>query len=152
VHDLPIALTALFVLAVNLGALDQGTGASGARGRTVAGIVAAAAVTALLVVLPDVGSTATALTVLGAILTEIAVLWARGRTAVRSPGRRSIVGLALLLALGASLLLLGRTTSPICDPDALLQPHGLWHGVAAMGLGLWWWRALGPGSHGSPAR
>jgi hypothetical protein len=108
-------------------------------------------VTALLVLVPDVGSTTTALLVLAAILTEVAVLRRGRRTAVGSSGRRSAFGLALLLALGAALFLLGRTTSPVCDPDALLQPHGLWHITAAMVLGLWWWRALGPGSGGSPA-
>lgn len=41
-------------------------------------------------------------------------------------------GIVLLLALVAWWL--GRSASPFCDPDSLLQPHALWHLMVAGGL------------------
>ena len=39
---------------------------------------------------------------------------------------------------------LGRTTSPVCDPDSLLQPHAAWHLLAAAALAAWAVAALDP--------
>jgi hypothetical protein len=144
-HDLPIALTALFIVALNLHSLSPANPAGRARVRAVAAVGAAAVLLMLLVVAPDAGPVATAVLVGAAIVTEVAVL--RSGPSSTAGGRRAIAALAIILAPAAGLFLLGRTTSPMCDPDALLQPHGLWHAVAALGLGLWWWQALGPGSH-----
>ena len=41
--------------------------------------------------------------------------------------------LAALIA-GAGALVLGRTESPLCDPDRPVQLHGLWHVGAAIAL------------------
>jgi hypothetical protein len=44
-----------------------------------------------------------------------------------------------LLLLGAVAIIgrLGATGGPLCDPDALLQPHGVWHLGAAAAV-AWW--------------
>jgi hypothetical protein len=39
---------------------------------------------------------------------------------------------ATTLALGATAFVLGRTWSPLCDPHGWLQPHGVWHVLAAL--------------------
>ena len=38
--------------------------------------------------------------------------------------------------------LLGRTDTPVCDPDSVLQLHGVWHLISAAIFGLWWWLAF----------
>jgi hypothetical protein len=43
---------------------------------------------------------------------------------------RALVGLIA----GAAALVLGRSESPLCDPDRLVQLHGLWHVCAAIAL------------------
>ncbi len=60
-----------------------------------------------------------------------------------------IVGVALLA--GVSWLL-GRTDGPACDPDGLLQFHGVWHVVSALVFGLWWWLAMGSESGAEDGR
>lgn len=53
----------------------------------------------------------------------------------REPGTRRRVGLALaLLAVGGGVGALSRTGGPLCDPDALLQGHAVWHVAAAAAL------------------
>jgi hypothetical protein len=49
---------------------------------------------------------------------------------------------AMLAPLGfiAAVAIIGRlgaTGNPLCDPESLLQPHGLWHIGAAVGV-VWW--------------
>jgi hypothetical protein len=53
----------------------------------------------------------------------------RGRVAYR-------VALAAAAA-GAACWWAGRTASPWCDPDSLLQPHAAWHLLGALALGGW---------------
>jgi len=53
--------------------------------------------------------------------------------------------LALVAAAG-SYGRLGATGGPLCDPDALFQPHGVWHVVAAVAVGWWATRAHHPQS------
>lgn len=52
---------------------------------------------------------------------------------------RSVTTLAPLglIALAAIIGRLGATGGPFCDPESLLQPHGLWHIGAAAGV-VWW--------------
>ena len=42
-----------------------------------------------------------------------------------------------ILAAGAVIGTLSRTDGPLCDPDSILQGHGLWHVAAAAALSLW---------------
>lgn len=47
-------------------------------------------------------------------------------------------------AAGAACWWLGRTTSPWCDPDSLLQGHAAWHLLAAAALAAWAVAVLDP--------
>jgi hypothetical protein len=47
------------------------------------------------------------------------------------------VGPLVLIGVVAIIGRLGATGNPLCDPDSLLQPHGLWHIGAAVGV-VWW--------------
>jgi hypothetical protein len=61
---------------------------------------------------------------------------ARGRTALPgwSPQRAAV--LAGVGAAAVTAFVAGRTSAPTCRPDSLLQPHGLWHVLAAAGFTL----------------
>ena len=73
---------------------------------------------------------------------EVARLVGRGRLA---PGRRVAYRAALAAAAaGAACWWLGRTQSPWCDPDSLLQGHAAWHLLAAAALAAWAVAALDP--------
>ena len=49
-----------------------------------------------------------------------------------------------LAAAGAAGWWLGRTASPWCDPDSLLQGHAAWHLLGAAALACWAVAALDP--------
>ena len=66
---------------------------------------------------------------------EVARRAGRGRP---PPGRRAAYRLALAAtAAGAACWWAGRTASPWCDPDRLLQPHAAWHLLGAAALAAW---------------
>jgi hypothetical protein len=53
-------------------------------------------------------------------------------------GRRRTYRLALAAAAaGAACWWAGRSASPWCDPDRLLQPHAAWHLLGAFALAAW---------------
>jgi hypothetical protein len=60
----------------------------------------------------------------------------RARHGVRRDRGGYLLAFAALL-LGAMAFTLGRTSSPLCFPDSLLQLHGLWHVLAALALGAY---------------
>ena len=61
-----------------------------------------------------------------------------------APGRRAAYRAALAAtAAGAACWWLGRTASPWCDPDSLLQGHAAWHLLGAAALAAWAWAVLG---------
>ena len=67
--------------------------------------------------------------------TEVARRVGRGRLV---PERRAAYRLALATtAAGAVCWWAGRTSSPWCDPDRLLQPHAAWHLLGAAALAAW---------------
>jgi hypothetical protein len=71
---------------------------------------------------------------------EAARRLARARLAT---GRRAAYRAALAAAAaGAACWWLGRTESPCCAPDSLLQPHAAWHLLGAAALGAWAWATL----------
>ena len=73
---------------------------------------------------------------------EIARLVGRARLA---PGRRVAYRAALAAAAaGAACWWLGRTQSPWCDPDSLLQGHAAWHLLGAAALTCWAVATLDP--------
>ncbi|MDF1597232.1 MAG: ceramidase domain-containing protein [Acidimicrobiia bacterium] len=58
--------------------------------------------------------------------------------AAAQPGRvRRLILPAGLLWIGAVVFLSSRTGGPLCRPDSLIQGHGLWHILAALGLWLY---------------
>src|SRR4029453_9922033 len=60
------------------------------------------------------------------------------RAARRAPPRPAVPAAAA----GAACWWLGRTESPCCAPDSLLQPHAAWHLLGAAALGAWAWATL----------
>jgi hypothetical protein len=69
----------------------------------------------------------------------------RVRRAPLARERRAAYRAALAAAAaGAACWWLGRTASPWCDPDSLLQPHAAWHLLGATALAAWAWAALVP--------
>jgi hypothetical protein len=63
----------------------------------------------------------------------------------RGPRRQVAYRAALALAAaGAAGWWLGRTASPWCDPDSLLQGHAAWHLLGAAALACWALAALDP--------
>lgn len=144
-HDLPILLTVVFIAVHDL---DPVWIRMRHPMRWFVGAVPVA--TALTLFAPDVGGIATAIGV-GAISVLEAVI-ARRRLRPMATGRphrwhRATVGVS---AVAASWWLLGRSDSFACDPDSVVQFHGLWHLLSAVLLGLWWWLAFEAGR--SPAR
>jgi hypothetical protein len=62
-----------------------------------------------------------------------------------TPRRRAAYRAALAAtAAGAACWWAGRTASPWCDPDSLLQPHAGWHVLTAAALAAWAWATLIP--------
>jgi hypothetical protein len=73
---------------------------------------------------------------------EVARRVGRGRL---EPRRRTAYRAALAAAAaGAACWWLGRTASPVCDPDSLLQGHAAWHLLAAAALAGWAVAVLDP--------
>ncbi len=69
---------------------------------------------------------------LAAMLVGLIVLRDVTGEPVREP--RWLVVAAGLFATGLAFTLLGRTNGPLCSPDSILQPHAIWHVLAAGGL------------------
>jgi hypothetical protein len=138
-HDLPILIAAVFILCHDLGLLVPRF----TRVLTAFAIGVAIA-TALTLISVEAGAVATGAVLLAVGVAEILV----HRRGLRSPEPSvaliwMLVGVALVA--GASWIL-GRTDSPVCDPDGVVQLHGLWHVVSSLIFGLWWWMAIGSGT------
>lgn len=65
-------------------------------------------------------------------LTALALL-----TVLRSDRSRPVMAPLLLLAVVAGYGRLGSTGGPLCDPESILQPHGVWHIGSALAV-AWW--------------
>jgi hypothetical protein len=60
------------------------------------------------------------------------------RRPARAPARGTAYRAALVMAAaGAACWWVGRTASPWCRPDSLLQPHAAWHLLGAAALAAW---------------
>ena len=55
-----------------------------------------------------------------------------------------------LVTLAAAYGRLGATGGPLCDPEALYQPHGVWHVLAALAVG--WWATRAPAAQSTTSR
>jgi hypothetical protein len=84
--------------------------------------------TVVALVAPDLDTVAQAV-LAGALVVAEARRRRQGRPA---PYTRVAV---VALAAGAVLFTLGRTGGPLCDPDAVAQPHAGWHVAAAVAAG-----------------
>jgi hypothetical protein len=134
-HDLPIMLTAVFMLVHDVRVVWPGTPRSVLP-------VATIAATALAAASAGAGVAATGVVLIAVAVVEVVIY--RRRLRPRSlPQRRADMAIVVVVAAGAASWLLGRTDSPACDPDSVFQLHGLWHGLSAVAFGVWWWLALG---------
>ncbi|MGV1007038.1 MAG: hypothetical protein ACOYBY_00320 [Dermatophilaceae bacterium] len=61
----------------------------------------------------------------------------RGRPLLASDGTNDAWFAAATLAAGTTAYLLGRTGSPLCRPDSVLQLHAVWHLLAAVSFAAW---------------
>lgn len=66
-------------------------------------------------------------------------LWRRFRGRTPLPGWSAPLGVAMAAtgAVAGAAYLAGRTSSPCCRPNSLLQFHGLWHVGTAAVVGMW---------------
>ncbi|MEI2696836.1 MAG: hypothetical protein V9E94_00340 [Microthrixaceae bacterium] len=70
----------------------------------------------------------------------------RGREALPGWSNRAGVAIGACGALGLVAYTAGRTGSPLCRPESVLQPHGLWHLATAAVIGLWGTVIWSPGT------
>jgi hypothetical protein len=136
-HDLPILFTVIFIVVHDIAVLR----ASETRRWFMFGAGCVAAIGLTLIDI-NIGAAATAIGIGAIALLEFLIYRRRLRPAATVRQRRGYVAIIVVAALGAGSWLLGRTGSPVCDPDAAFQFHGLWHIVSALVFGLWWWLAF----------
>lgn len=136
-HDLPILFTVIFIIVNDVAVLRAGE----TRRWLLfgAGCVAATGLTLIDI---NIGTAATGIGVGAIAVLEFLIYRRHLRPAATARQRRGYAVIIAVAALGATSWLLGRTGSPVCDPDAGFQFHGLWHVVSALVFGLWWWLAF----------
>lgn len=137
-HDLPIVFTLALVVVHDLGLLlpaVQRQWVPWFAGTSVA-------VIPIAYVVPDVAGVATIVLVVVAVVAEVLIHRRRLRPA-SARRQRLIEAIVVTVAIAAGATwLLGRTDSPACDPDGVLQFHAVWHVGSAIVFGLWWWLAF----------
>ena len=136
-HDLPILLTVLFMINHDLVILRPHAGQELAKfaGLTLAAVLLA--VTIPVVVAP------LSIVVAGAVVVAEIVIYRRRLRPIAAPHRRrGWVAIAAFAVVGGASWVLGRSNSPLCEPDAWYQLHGLWHMLSAVVFGLWYWWAI----------
>ncbi|CAN5547569.1 hypothetical protein BH20ACT23_BH20ACT23_22440 [soil metagenome] len=69
-----------------------------------------------------------------AVLSQVAFHEARYRLRGRPADPKAFRVALASLGLGAVAFVLGRTSSPLCDPDSPMQLHGVWHLLVALSL------------------
>lgn len=132
-HDLPILLTAWFIVVHDVRLVggwrhrDLSWWAAGATAATAAAVVGNGAVALL-----------TGVAVAAIVVLEFVIAHRGLRPRSGSSERRTLVAIVVVAAVAAAAWLLGRTDSPLCDPDDVVQMHGLWHLLSATVFGLWW--------------
>jgi Ceramidase len=145
-HDFSIAAVLVFVIGYDI-ALLRGTGVHTA----LAGfglLLGACAI--VLAAWPDASNALDSVLVVGAVIAEVAIARSPRRVAsVRGLMRAPAVWIfgGVMLAVGAVLNALGRTDAPLCDPDSLVQLHGVWHALTAAVLWVYGAGVLEPREH-----
>lgn len=69
-----------------------------------------------------------------AVLSQVAFHEVRYRLRGRPADPKAFRVALASLGLGAVAFVLGRTSSPLCDPDSPMQLHGVWHLLVALSL------------------
>ncbi len=131
-HDLPITLTVFYMVAADVQLLRNG------RPTRWAIFVPAAAVAALVtVVAVEAGMLLTGAGVLALVVCEVMIFRRdlRKLAGLRTPAAVLVITISAIA--GASFLL-GRSGSPVCDPDGVVQLHAVWHLISASVFVLWW--------------
>lgn len=132
-HDLPITLTVLYIVAVDV-ALLRGGRPSRWRLFLPAALVAAG-ITAIDV---DAGTALTGIGVVAVAILEV-VIHRRNLRGLDDRARRRSAFLVVAVGVVAAVTwLLGRTDSPACDPASLVQLHAVWHLLSGIVFALWW--------------
>lgn len=139
-HDLPILLTVAFILTHDLNLIW-----SRARRPLMLFGVAAVIATGVTMIDPGLGAAATGVGVGAIAVLEFVVYRRRLRPMTTHRQRQGYVAIIGVTAVAASSWLLGRTDSPVCDPEAAFQLHGVWHVISALVFGIWWWLAFDAG-------
>lgn len=137
-HDLPIVVALLFMVLQGLCLLRPGM-------RWVSPfVIGTVAATVVAWFADDAASVMSGVLVAVLVVVEALVFRSGHRPSSRRRQLRGYAAMAAVLVVAGSLYLLGRTDSPVCEPDSYLQPHGLWHVTSAIVFGLWWWFAMVP--------
>ncbi len=140
-HDLPILITLLFIVVHDVGLL---VAAVRWMWLSVFALLSGAA-TALTVVDQDAAGVVMGALVVVILVLEVMIL---RRDLRPSTARAQRINAAMIVGVGAVggvLWVLGRSSSPTCDPADLFQFHGTWHIVSSLVFGLWWWLAYDQG-------
>lgn len=96
------------------------------------GAMAGGVVVGLAVVLPAATDVAA-----GALAVVAAVVEARAWRSRAAAARRRLVAAGSVLALAGAVYLVSRTGAPLCDPESVVQGHGVWHLLTATAFALW---------------
>ena len=96
--------------------------------------------TAMMLLNPDLSPLLAGVVALGLVVCE-SVIYRRGHRVLNWTQYAAIASLVV----GGVVFALSRTGGPLCQPDSLIQGHGLWHLLTAAALGLWALGAL-PGT------
>ncbi len=147
-HDLPILLTAVFMLVHDLRVVLPGLTswpfpATAGAATGWAFPAAAGAATAVSALSADAGVVATGVALVAVGILEVIIYRRHLRPIEPGRQRRWAIAIVVIVVVGGATWLLGRTDSPVCDPDGVFQFHGLWHVVSAVAFGAWWWLAIG---------
>jgi len=143
-HDLSIATVLAFVIGYDV-ALVRGAPVS--TGLALFGGLAGACAL-VLALLPDAGNALDAVLIAGAIGAEIGA--SRSAAGRATPDGRVWILIVGVVAIGALLNALGRTDAPLCEPEAPVQLHAVWHVLTAFVLFLYGTAVLGPREQARP--
>jgi len=133
-HDFPIALALLFIVAVDLIRL----GVVGERTAFRISLAVAAIVAMVTAAAPDIALLLSVPLIAGVVIAEVMVY---RRVERKLPGSRGILvrrsTMVGVIAAAGLLNVLGRTDGALCDPESIVQLHGSWHMLTAVVFGLW---------------
>lgn len=139
-HDGGLSLALLVALGIDLTRISGNSRV----GVSVAVVAAFVGVT-VMILNPDLSPLLAGVIAIALLVCE-AVIYRRG---LRAINWTQYAALASLLV-GGVVFALSRSGGPLCQPDSLLQGHGMWHVLTATALALWAVGALpAPATHPS---